>query len=215
MLLTRIINVIAWVFLLLGTIYWALFGASHSKTDWTDYPLLKQLIEDPLKLFLAAVFFSVVSTGAFILKGFITEKPSLEVYQGPQGEITQKATPTGITREFKEAAVELANEAKDYFRSGERDFAKRRYIDAAGNYQKSINIVPTMSGYLNLGISLLYVSDFRRAEKALISGVQIARRKHNKLFEGAFLKVNLVNLGTPLTGRTWYDMHWELTFQRA
>ncbi len=44
-----------------------------------------------------------------------------------------------------------------------------------------------MSAYLNLGITLSLVSDLREAEDALISGLQIARKKRNTEFEGAFL----------------------------
>lgn len=44
-----------------------------------------------------------------------------------------------------------------------------------------------MSGYLNLGISLLFVSDFQQCERAFLLGLQIAREKGNRRFEGEFI----------------------------
>ncbi len=111
----------------------------------------------------------------------------VEFSQGPRGELTQKATLSGFKKELEEAAAERVSEAEDYFNAAERDLLSNRYKDAANNYKKSINILPTMSAYLNLGISLIYVTDYLQAEDILISGIQIARKKADQWYEGAFL----------------------------
>ena len=134
-----------------------------------------------------AIVCIVIASGATLWKEILSVKPPMETVQGPGGELTQKATITGFKRELQEAADELVREAEDYFNAAERDFAASRFRDAATNYQKSVDVLPTMSGYLNLGISLFYVSDFRQAEDAFISGLQMARKKGNREFEGAFL----------------------------
>jgi tetratricopeptide (TPR) repeat protein len=116
---------------------------------------------------------------ASILSFIQPNKPSLELRSDPHGESVQKATLTGFERELKEAAAEKESEARDYFKAAERDFAAQRYRDAASNYQKSIDVLPTISGYLNLGITLRHIADFQRTAAAFRSGLQEARRKGN------------------------------------
>lgn len=127
-----------------------------------------------MHLVVATILFLVLSAIVNMGKDILSVKPSLELTQGPRGGLTEKATPSVLKRELKDAGAELVSKAEDYFKAAERDFEARQYADAASNYQKSINVVPTMSGYLNRGISLFYVSDLRQAEDAFISGVQIA-----------------------------------------
>jgi tetratricopeptide (TPR) repeat protein len=76
MILPGILNVIAVVFGILSTAYWALFGASFLKTQWENYPLVKMFLADPQHLFVAAVFFSLVSGGSFLIKGYVTPRQS-------------------------------------------------------------------------------------------------------------------------------------------
>jgi len=113
--------------------------------------------------------------------------PVLEPTQGPKGEITQKATLTGFERELQDAAADLAARAKKHFEAAEDDYRERRYRDAAERYQKSIELLPTMSAYLNRGIALHYVSELGQAEAVSLTGLQIARKREQKDFEVSFL----------------------------
>ncbi len=122
----------------------------------------------------------------------LSVQPSLEAIENPAGQSSQRATLSGFENELDEAATERQSEAKDYFEVGERDFGRHHYRDAANNYQKSIDALPTMTAYLNLGNSLYSVSNYESTEKAYIAGLQIARKKRNKEFEGAFVG----NIGT-------------------
>ena len=107
--------------------------------------------------------------------------------QGLGGESLQKATLEGFRKELEDTAMELVEEAEDYFDAGERDYTANRFQDAATNYQKSVEVIPTMSGYLNLGNSLLNISDFAGAEKAATSGLRIARNRDDHQFQASFL----------------------------
>lgn len=166
--------VLTYLFGLLGAISALLFSASFPKAQQQKFPILKNLDGKQLHLVVATILFLVLSAIVNMGKDILSVKPSLELTQGPRGGLTEKATPSVLKRELKDAGAELVSKAEDYFKAAERDFEARQYADAASNYQKSINVVPTMSGYLNRGISLFYVSDLRQAEDAFISGVQIA-----------------------------------------
>ena len=69
---------------------------------------------------------------------------------------------------------------------------------------------PLMSGYMNLGVSLVCVWEFRQAEDAFISGIQIAHRKGNREFEGAFF----TNLGNTYYRQGKYERALE-TYRSA
>ena len=185
-----VLIIVTYLFSSLGGISGLLFGVSFSKHQIEQHPFLKKL---PKKtLFVTTCVFVFIAAVAGVSKEILSTKSSLELIQGAGGELTQKATYMGFKKELEEAAVERISEAEDYFNAAERDFSASRYQEAANNYQKSINVLPTMMGYLNLGICLSYVSDDSNAENALLFGIQIARKRENKEFEGAFLN----NIGT-------------------
>ncbi len=149
---------------------------------------------------LAIIFFGIASVINAYNDDFRANY-GLELIQGSHGEVIQRASITGFEKELEDAANEQKKEAGDYFNAAETDFKSWRYLEATNNYQKSINALPTMSAYLNLGLALLYVSDFQRAKDAFASGLAIAQKKENKLFEGAFIGniglvyINQGNLG--------------------
>ena len=137
------------------------------------------------------IIFGILAYGSSMVKDFFSITPTVVSVPGPQGESIQKATLTGFEKELADAATEHASEAKNYFKAAEHDFEARRYRDAAKNDQKSIGALPTSSAYLNLGASLFYVSDLRQAEGAIHTGLQLTRKKRNKVLEESFL----TNLG--------------------
>jgi len=166
-----------WLFVLLGTLCLALFGVSVAKTDWSNSPLIERFMVTSQTLFITAICLYLVSGRALLIKGLITPKPLVVEVRSQSGEIYQKATIFGIRKEIKEMAAELGGEAETYFKSGESDFGAEKYADAAKNYEKSINIIPTMAGYQNLGLSYLSLRMWDEAEKALTSGYEIAVRR--------------------------------------
>jgi len=50
-----------------------------------------------------------------------------------------------------------------------------------------MSTLPTMSAYLNMGISLYYISEFQRAFEAYSSGLALAKKNQDMSLEGAFL----------------------------
>jgi len=157
-----VLIILTWLFGSVGALASLLLAVTFTKSQRQRFPIIRKLDGTQLHLFILALLSLLLAGGAAVWKECLTTRASLELIQGPGGESTPKATITGLERELEEAAAERVSEAKDYFKVAERDFAARRYPDAAAIYRKSINVLPTMSGYLNLGISLFYVPDFRR-----------------------------------------------------
>jgi hypothetical protein len=151
--LTGVFGLLAFVCALLSTI-------SFSKGHRKKYPILTRFDGKKLHSFSVAVICAAIAYGSNIGKDLFTN-PVVGSVPGRHGEFTQKATLTGFERELKEASDENERKARDYFKAAEHDIIAQRYPDAAINYQKSINLLPTMSGYLNLGIVLGYTSSFR------------------------------------------------------
>ena len=172
--MTITLIVLTYLFGFLGAIFTLLLGVTFTKGQRKKYPILTKLDEKQLRFFFVACVFLALSYGATGLKEILSHKDRFTSVTGPSGALTQKATPTGIKNELEEAANQLASKAEDYFNAAEHDFVASRYRDAACNYRKSFNVVPTMSGSLNLGISLFCVSDSDGALDAFISGLGIA-----------------------------------------
>jgi tetratricopeptide (TPR) repeat protein len=126
--------------------------------------------------------------GAIIYQHIPATQPVLELTQAPGGQLIQKATSVGFAKETGAAGAGRLSEAKDYFGAGERAFAETRYRDAAHSYRKSIDVLPTMAGYLNLGIALSFSSEPSPAEQVLHDGIQMARKNQERGFESAFFR---------------------------
>ena len=168
-----------------GVICFAL--ASFSKGQRKKHPIFRMAYEKRVHLFFAGCILVILGAGAGISQAILSEEPSPVVTLVLRGDLVQKATQTGFEEELEEASVELASEARDYFNAAEHDFEARRYEEAAINYQRSVGAIPTMSAYLNLGVSLVRVARYGEAEGAFNSGLQMAQEKSNsKGFEGAF-----------------------------
>jgi tetratricopeptide (TPR) repeat protein len=140
-----------------------------------------------LVLILAACVAWILAHGATGWGRRLDENAWLELSQGPQGELVQKATEAALRKELKDTPAGSSGQVRTYFGAGERDLIAMRYREAAGNYERSARAFPTASGYLNLGVSLLYIAEFRRAEDAFRSGVQIARHRGSVRMEAALL----------------------------
>ena len=116
-------------------------------------PILKKLDGKQVLLVSAAVLTALAGWAAHGIRNFPGEVPT-EIVEQRNGNVIVKATIGGFENELREAASDRASEAKDYFIAGERDFTASRFRDATVNYEKSANLLPTMSGLLNLGNAL-------------------------------------------------------------
>lgn len=112
--------------------------------------------------------------------------PIILVLDPKSGNRIPQATLAGFEKELKESAAELEEESRDYFDVGQRHLDAQQYEQATINFQKSLDALPTLSAYLNLGNSFLAISNFREAEDAWVRGSRIAKARGNKDFEAAF-----------------------------
>ena len=165
------------LFFCLAAITVALFSVSSSESLMGKYPILLILEGKQLYLAAATIILLVIASILNTRKEIKSAETQIEIVLRPQGGLTQKATINEFKRELKETSVKLKNEAEAYFIAAELDFEDRRYQEAVDNYRKSINSLPTMSCYLNLGLALSYISNFGQAEDALKSGVKIAKKE--------------------------------------
>ena len=182
----QVLTILTNLFGLLAATSALLLGLSLAELE-EKYPIFKILEGKKVYLLVFTITCLVISYVAKTWKDIIfSKKPKLEQIQGPHGEFIQKATAIGFEKELNEGTVELKSEARDFFNAAEHDFAASRYRQAANNYLKSIDVIPTMSAYLNRGISLRNISTFAQAEDTFISGLQMALKKQDKGLEGAF-----------------------------
>jgi tetratricopeptide (TPR) repeat protein len=176
--------VLGHLFTFVAAIAGLLLGLSFTTVEHQRFPFLRKLEGKRVSL-----LFTTVLSLAIVLVVNITKDvpPAFETAQGPKGEAFQKATASGFDRELEDAAAELKAKAKRFFDAAEADFKPGSYEDAAKSYQKSIDLLPTMSAYLNAGISWYYISNYPEAEQAFLAGLQLARKKGGEAFEGNFL----------------------------
>jgi len=178
MVLSKLLLIITTIFGALGAIYLTLFGVSFGNIQWDNYPFIKKFISNPRHLFTAAVFFIIVSAVAQVIKITITPSgPILEEYQGPRIENMYQAISPGFEAELSSASLRLAKIARIYFDAGQEDFNAKDYKEAADNFKKSVEKVPTVSGHINLGNSLFHVSSLNKAEKAYLDGLSLLGRQ--------------------------------------
>ena len=138
-------------------------------------------------LVLTACLAWILGSGASAWRERLEAQSWLELSQGPNGELVQRATLAVLQAELKSMPPLLQSQASAYFNAGEHDLAAMRYRDAIGSYERAVQTFPTASAYLNLGVSFLFLAEFRRAEHALLSGIQVARQEGNDRMEGAYL----------------------------
>lgn len=183
----RYLIIVKYIFIALASIFALLFGAAYSMQKYIKYHnFIKKLSLKKPPLFFISCFFIVSASVLGILIDTNNNKP-IEVIILPRNKITTKATLTKFEQELEYATHKMKSKTKDYFALAESDFNSMHYQKAAINYQNSIDILPTMSAYLNLGISLDYTSVSNDANKAYLSGLRLARDKQDKLFESIFL----------------------------
>ncbi|HYL79312.1 MAG TPA: tetratricopeptide repeat protein, partial [Candidatus Acidoferrum sp.] len=165
----------------------SILAASALRRARKAWPILRLLEGKRWMLILVVCLVWILGIGAFAWKEGLDRQSWLALDQGPNGELVQKATRRCLQEELKRDRAEAASQARAHFDAGELGHAAMRYPEAAEYYERSVQAHPTASGFLNLGISLLYLGEFPRAEAALSSGIQIARRGDAGRIMGAYL----------------------------
>src|SRR2546423_2909217 len=158
---------INYISLLIAAICLLLLTVSFTRRQRRRFPFLRKLDGKQIHLFFAVVIFSGLGYGAYIYKETVSTELSFELSYGPGFSQAEKATPNAIDIELRQSAAERIEEARDYFNSGERNFQNKKYREAADNYNQSLTITPTLSAYLNLALSLRYLSKNKEAETVL------------------------------------------------
>lgn len=149
----------------------------------------------------------------FILPLYLSSRTHVPVERiifvpGPSGQPSEpKATITGFSEELEEAAAEKVDKAEVYFKAGEYYFTSKEFRNAITSYRESIEALPTMAAYLNLGNSLYYISEYTQADTAFSLGFEISESNQNKQMEGAFTRrIGLIHsvLGEYDKALDWY-----------
>jgi tetratricopeptide (TPR) repeat protein len=155
-----------------------------------------------LKAILSTISFVAVSISlwVFVFQPSVTDKINsleakldarynklFELIQGLRGTQLQKATQTGFERELTEEATEQRKQAEHHFRLGEERFAVHRYQEAGEQYQLSIAFLPTMSAFMNLGLSWYNISNYSHAKAVFLNGLEKAQAKKSPSYESAFV----------------------------
>jgi len=160
---------------------------SRLKGQRVRFPILSTVERRQVWLVAAGCLAWILGSGTGAWSDRLEVEASLAMSQGPYGELVQRSTPVALRRELARAPSAPGGEASDSFNAGEHDLAAMRHREAARNYERSVQAVPTAAGYLSLGVTLLYLADFQRAEDALRVGLEMARREAAERLEGAYL----------------------------
>jgi hypothetical protein len=133
----------------------------------------------------------VLALIAQITERFLKRLPEDNLAFDPQGGGIHKGTLEEFLQEITDSANEIVGEAKNSFEDALEELSKGEFMAAARDFSRSVKNVPTMSGYLNLGVSQYFCTEWLKAKDSFRSGLEIARRMKNELFEARFIN----NLG--------------------
>jgi tetratricopeptide (TPR) repeat protein len=124
----------------------------------------------------------------------------IETLQSPGGTFIQKASIEGFEEEVKNSPPGAQSEARTHFYAAEDDLAHQRYQEAAANYQRSLNIIETISAHMNMGAALRFMSEMEGAEDSWVMGLDGAGVKKVRVYEAGITS----NIGEVLstTGKT-------------
>jgi tetratricopeptide (TPR) repeat protein len=146
-------------------------------------PAVTRLDGKRVVLMLATILAGIVGVGAMSWKSHEEVRGSLTWSQAPGGELAQKATLLGLRR-----GAESGEQAREAFERGDAALSASHFSEATEQYGRSIRAAPTVAGYLNLGMTLLFLEEFHWAEEALRAGLRIAQDEENSWAEGACLE---------------------------
>lgn len=119
-----------------------------------------------------------------LLNNYRTEPAPTQTADGQRFTI---APNSAIVKELPTAREKAEHDAVAFGEAGDRHFKAGRYAEAAANYAKSVEALPTAAGLLNYGISLRVTGNLAAAGQPLEAGLAIARENHDAPLERALL----------------------------
>lgn len=164
-----------------------LLGTSFSQRQRTRYPILRKLDGKQIRFGSVAVIFLAVGYFLSAYKEVYVAKQSFTQQEGPGTSQAVIATQGAFDLELLEAATERVKIAREHFASAQRLFNGGQYASAIAQYRSSIAALPTLSAFLNLGISLRWISEFHEASRILRVGLHLAQQKKQMAFEANLL----------------------------
>jgi hypothetical protein len=207
----------AWIVMIVcyafGGVHIGLASIDMKGTDWDPkvVKLLRSVFGGQQEHLFWGIGFIIVALIAQITERFLKPLPEDNLTFGPQGEAIQTGTLESFLQEITESAKEIAREAKNYFVVALNELSKGKFRMAATNFYRSVKNAPTMSGYLNLGVSQYFCTDWLNAEKSFRSGLEIAERLKNELFQARFFNnLGLLKLhtGSLSDARRYFDVDY-------
>ena len=124
-----------------------------------------------------------------------TSKDFGEILIGPYGSLYERATEKGLQNEIVNATMDEINEVIWLFKLSEKNALEFNYNEAIENIEKSIELLPTMSAYLNLGYLNIFTYRLDKAEQAFSRGMKSAIKKAESDKKMSFLNgFGFVNL---------------------
>jgi tetratricopeptide (TPR) repeat protein len=189
-----LLKILKLVFAIIALLSGAILGCSFFNALKDTYTILERLNDDN-KVYIFGVFLgsSIFSLLIETLISLRINKPQLAIEINQQGQTIQKATVTRFQKEVKDTKKERSEEfdksteeSEKYFMEAERLSKAQQYKDAVINYQKSIDNLPTMSAYLNMGNSYDCISENTHAMYAYKAGLEIVEKRNDDGFKSAF-----------------------------
>jgi tetratricopeptide (TPR) repeat protein len=188
---------IAWTVMIicypLGSIHIGLASIDLKGADWDPAVtrFLRSTFGRQQENFFWGIALIALAIIAQIIERFLKPLPEDNLAFDPRGRGVQKGTLEDFLQEITHSANEIVREAKDYFEVALNELSTGDFKAAARDFSRSVTIAPTMSAYLNLGASLYFCSEWLEAKNSFGSGLEIARRLKDELFEARFIN----NLG--------------------
>ena len=188
MRLSGILFSMGWFFSFLCTAYGLLFASIDKQ--WLKESFLNKLVADPFNTLLAAFFFGFIASCSFVFCHHV-EKAETSIDIQAQRTRTEDILPLApsdpLRKKFLVPAEELGNKAEYYFKAAANDYEEKQFDDAIRNCQKSIDVLPTVTAYINLSGYLTYTQDHQRTEKAFAKGIELAQKNGDLKNESKFL----------------------------
>jgi tetratricopeptide (TPR) repeat protein len=164
-----------------------LLTLSFSRGQRKRFPILRRLDGKQLSLGFAAALSLLLGFGLSAYRDGLIARRSFSLQLGPATLQETVATLDAFELELLEASTRAANDARRHFQEATGYFNEGDYHEAIPEYRASLAALPTLSAFLNLGISLRWSFQPAEAEQVLKAGLEKARAVKRRRFEAHFL----------------------------
>lgn len=176
----------AYVFGAVATIAVLLITASFTRSQRARFPVLRRLDGKKLGLTIVAAMSLILSQAFFAWKDALTLQQPIEFIALPNGAVFPKATDARFKKEIQVSSGDLIEKAIVYFEKGTNEVSAQRHTDASRSFARSVSLLPTMSGYINLGMCQIFLDEVKSAEDSFRAGLLIAQNQSDSLLEAMF-----------------------------